>query len=406
STESTTKDLILTIGNGGNAALKNLATVFSRNEFFRISNLPDSILVGGSADVTVRFDPSAAGSITAQLTIMSNDPIHPSVVVALSGTGVAPAPPQEANVSVDQTLILYDSLAVGSTNVKSVVLSNNGDASADVAISPQTSDGFSISSSDASFILAPHSSRSVLITFTPTAPLGSYGVFTIIWGPESKTITVNCIGTGLAAILNVVNPSLSFGQVQKGQNSVKEAEFRNIGNIDLHLSATFAGSGAGFLLNPSSLTIAPGATAVIQITFAPATVNSFSETVSVQYNGGFGTVSLTGNGTPAPPVNISFVTISSAVVNKSVNSGETIQFPPNTAVTFTATVENAISVGWTRIYNSSPLEEVTQPIPGSSTSLSLSDPFAGSTGVVKFQCMAQGSTGAVIFTVTLQRISL
>ncbi|PIZ78624.1 MAG: hypothetical protein COY02_04115, partial [Parcubacteria group bacterium CG_4_10_14_0_2_um_filter_41_6] len=135
------------------------------------------------------------------------------------------------------------------------------------------------------------------------------------------------------------------------------------------------------------------------------TVNSFSETVSVQYNGGFGTVSLTGNVTPAPAVNITGVTISSVAVNRSLNSGETIQFPPNTAVTFTATVENAISVGWTRIYNSSLLEEVTQPIPGSSTSLSLSDPFAGSTGVVKFQCMAQGSTGAVIFTVTLQRIS-
>jgi len=59
---------------------------------------PFSVISGGGAfalgsgqalTVKIEFAPTAPGPISSTLSIASNDPIHPSVAVALNGRGVA-----------------------------------------------------------------------------------------------------------------------------------------------------------------------------------------------------------------------------------------------------------------------------------------------------------------------------
>ena len=56
------------------------------------STVPTTLEPGSSAEVLVRFAPSALGSRTAEATITTNDPVSPYVTVALSGTGLDAIP--------------------------------------------------------------------------------------------------------------------------------------------------------------------------------------------------------------------------------------------------------------------------------------------------------------------------
>src|ERR1017187_5722911 len=56
------------------------------------STLPITIGAGGTYDLNVQFDPTAAGAATGQLTIASNSSTNAKLVISLSGTGMAATP--------------------------------------------------------------------------------------------------------------------------------------------------------------------------------------------------------------------------------------------------------------------------------------------------------------------------
>ncbi|GAA4370936.1 hypothetical protein GCM10023185_45920 [Hymenobacter saemangeumensis] len=76
------------IANNGAAPL-NVSSIVSNNAAFTASANAFTVAAGASANVTITFDPSAAGAATGTLTISSNDPTNPTLTVSMSGTGVA-----------------------------------------------------------------------------------------------------------------------------------------------------------------------------------------------------------------------------------------------------------------------------------------------------------------------------
>lgn len=89
----------LTINNIGTATL-SVGSISSNNSLFTANANSVSVAAGASFNLSVQFAPTAAGGQTGTLTLSTNDPAHPSVTVALSGTGVA-ASPATATLSVD-----------------------------------------------------------------------------------------------------------------------------------------------------------------------------------------------------------------------------------------------------------------------------------------------------------------
>jgi uncharacterized protein (TIGR03437 family) len=91
-------DLTFNISNAGSAPLA-VGSVSSSTTAFTVTApaLPFAVPPLADQAVTVRFQP-ALGMANGTLTISSNDPVHPSVIVAVSGTGVAPAPLPGINV--------------------------------------------------------------------------------------------------------------------------------------------------------------------------------------------------------------------------------------------------------------------------------------------------------------------
>jgi uncharacterized protein (TIGR03437 family) len=87
------RDLSLAVRNTGTDTL-GVTSITSSNAQFQVMSpaTPFSVAAGSQRDVVIRFQPSAAGSQSATLTIRSDDPGRPSVTVALSGQGAAAAP--------------------------------------------------------------------------------------------------------------------------------------------------------------------------------------------------------------------------------------------------------------------------------------------------------------------------
>ncbi|HTM47752.1 MAG TPA: choice-of-anchor D domain-containing protein [Bryobacteraceae bacterium] len=91
-TTGQTRDLKLTVSNTGSAELAVRSIAVAGALFALISPPPSvNIAAGGSVDYTVRFSPALPGAASGSLTITSSDAARPSVTVALTGQGVAPA---------------------------------------------------------------------------------------------------------------------------------------------------------------------------------------------------------------------------------------------------------------------------------------------------------------------------
>lgn len=102
------------IENAGGAPLQiDLAhTTISGPDFsFSLPNCTAPIASGDSCTLTLNFTPQAAGTRTGALTIASNDPVNPRVVLNLSGVGVSTYPvPTLTSMSVSTA-------AIGSSNL-------------------------------------------------------------------------------------------------------------------------------------------------------------------------------------------------------------------------------------------------------------------------------------------------
>jgi Mg-chelatase subunit ChlD len=88
-------------------------------------NVGIPIPAGTSFTFTVTFSPGAAGPFSDSITIDSNDPANPTVIISLSGTGHVPA----ADFVIDPTVtnLNYGDVEVGYRFGKGVRIVNNGD---------------------------------------------------------------------------------------------------------------------------------------------------------------------------------------------------------------------------------------------------------------------------------------
>jgi FtsP/CotA-like multicopper oxidase with cupredoxin domain len=93
------------ISNTGTATLSISAMMSSAGDF--VPTLCSSVPAGQTCSFTVTFSPSAAGSQSATVTIASNDPSRPSVLLSMTGTGVS-----GTNATISAPAITYGATGV------------------------------------------------------------------------------------------------------------------------------------------------------------------------------------------------------------------------------------------------------------------------------------------------------
>lgn len=182
----------LTISNGGGSNLI-VSSIQDPAAPFSIVNKPQTPLTippGQSVVITVKFTPLAAQSFSGQLSIQSNDPVHPTVVVPLQGIGFAVPVP---NLDVTTTVVDFPN----GSSTKTIQVANTGNADLFISSINQPAPPFSISGVPAlPKILKPDEKFVITINFSPVA-LGVFSSdFRIVSNdPDSLLTVVHLRGT-------------------------------------------------------------------------------------------------------------------------------------------------------------------------------------------------------------------
>ncbi|KFA90902.1 hypothetical protein Q664_25390 [Archangium violaceum Cb vi76] len=241
---------------------------------------PFTVAPDAFQELSVVFRPTSAGSSTGTLAFTSNDPVNARVTVFLSGQGVTP-------VEVSPTSLDFGEQLVGTTSAaRRVTLRNTGSASVTVT-SISITTPFAVSSPSSPFILAPGASQEVSMTFGPITPGSVSGTLTLSTdSATSPSLSVPLAGRGVRPTIAVSPTSLDFGAQLVGTTSAaRRVTVRNTGTGVLTLTSVTLSS-AAFSASPTSvpLSVEPGATREISVTFNPTTESSFTGTLTLASN--------------------------------------------------------------------------------------------------------------------------
>lgn len=301
-----------TLTNTGGSSL-TVSQVNTTGTGFSISGLtlPLTLAAGQSQPFSVTYTPQSAGTVSGNLAII-NTGATSTVNVPLSGgsqsAGVITPNPSSLN---------FGSVQVGNNQALPETLINTGGTTVTVSQVNPTGTGFAVSGLSLPFMLAAGQSQAFSVTFAPTASGSSSGNLAILSDASNSTVNVALSGNGLAAGALTPSPSsLSFGNVQVGNNQQLQETLTNSGGLNVNISQATV-SGTGFTmsgLNPP-VVLTPGAHYTFTVIFTPPSTGRYSGTVAIVSNASNPNLSipLNGTGTPVPlgqlsvsPANIPF----------------------------------------------------------------------------------------------------
>jgi hypothetical protein len=250
---------------------------------------PVTLNPGRSVSVQVQFDPTTAGQATGEITVVSNAATNGTVVISLSGTGQSAAGALSGLTCANATITgaATDSCTVSlngaaPTGGLAVALSSSNSAvtvpaSVTVASGART---------------ATFTATAVAVTSTQTATL------TAAANGNSKVYSLRL--SAQTAALSLSTNNLSFGDVDLNTPTSQSVTLTSSGTSALTISAA-ALSGSGFTMGGATfpLTLNPGQTATLQVTFDPTAAGAMTGTIVITSNATTNpttTISLSGTG--------------------------------------------------------------------------------------------------------------
>ncbi len=288
-----------TLNNTGGSAL-TVTQVTPTGTGFAVSGLtlPLNLPAGEGQSFSVTFTPQSAGTVSGNLAI-ANTGATPVMNIPLSGGGQTAGALTPSPASLN-----FGSVEVGSNQALTETLTNSGGSSVTVAQVNPTGTGYSVSGLSLPLTLTAGQSQGFSVTFTPSSTGNSSGNLAILSNASDASLNVPLSGNGLAPGSLAPSPSsLSFGDVQVGNNQQLSETLTNSGGVNVNISqASVAGTGFTMSgLNPP-LTLTPGQHYTFTVTFTPPSPGSDSGNVSIVSNASNPNLSipLSGTGTPVP----------------------------------------------------------------------------------------------------------
>ena len=288
-----------TLNNTGGSAL-TVTQVTPTGTGFAVSGLtlPLNLPAGEGQSFSVTFTPQSAGTVSGNLAI-ANTGATPVMNIPLSGGGQTAGALTPSPASLN-----FGSVEVGSNQALTETLTNSGGSSVTVTQVNPTGTGYSVSGLSLPLTLTAGQSQGFSVTFTPSSTGNSSGNLAILSNASDASLNVPLSGNGLAPGSLAPSPSsLSFGDVQVGNNQQLSETLTNSGGVNVNISqASVAGTGFTMSgLNPP-LTLTPGQHYTFTVTFTPPSPGSDSGNVSIVSNASNPNLSipLSGTGTPVP----------------------------------------------------------------------------------------------------------
>jgi hypothetical protein len=333
-----------------------IRSVSVSGSYFAITGIatPLPMRAGASFSFTAKFTPSAAGSQTGKVAIVTSS--GETVDVALSGNTPA------NTVSIVPTSASFGSVPVGSTNSQTFTVTNHGSTTVSVLSKSISGTGLSISGLASGLQIGSGQSSTFNVAFKPAQTGAITGSASVDFSASGKTIalTVPVSGDGVAATsaLEASPSALSFGDVTVGKSSSLALKVTNAGNSSVTITRS-AVTGSGFSVSGlSALTLQPGQSDSVPVVFAPASTGNVSGNISIATNSATASVALSGSGIVASSthtVSLSWLASTSTgmagyYVERGTVSGGPYQILNSSPETGTSYVDSTVQNGTEYFY--------------------------------------------------------
>ncbi len=209
------KTFVNGINNPGTADLTIDTLIFSNDAFSsNLSGFPLTLAPDSGVVMEISFAPVIYGTINATLTIRTNDPVTPEIIVDLSGKGLYPEPTAVLGAtSHDFGSVWVSGEGVGSWPLKIV---NQGFVPLTVSGLATGSSNFSVNGPSLPFEVGRDDTVNVTVWFTPTAASNYQDTLTVSSDdPSDPNLTVALSGSGTAGPFNT---GFQFWQYQVVDN--------------------------------------------------------------------------------------------------------------------------------------------------------------------------------------------
>jgi Abnormal spindle-like microcephaly-assoc'd, ASPM-SPD-2-Hydin/Protein of unknown function (DUF1573) len=275
----------MTVTNVGTGTL-TISNVMAAGAGFSVTGvaLPITLTANQSANIVVNLTPASAGNLSGSITFANNTAV-PSVVIPLSGTGVAAGQP---GISVNPASFDFGNVAVAASGTHTFTISNSGSAALSISNIAASGTGFSVSGFTLPVSVAAGQSTTITGKFVPTAGGAFGGSITLTNNSPTPNVVVALSGTGVAAgqpSISMNPTSVNFGNVTVGSPNSQTVLIQNSGTAALTVSQATA-SGTGFSISGLAIpaTIAAGGSTTFNVSFAPAGAGAASGSVSIVSN--------------------------------------------------------------------------------------------------------------------------
>jgi hypothetical protein len=202
-TVGSTGSQTIQLSNTGNAVLTiTQANVTGSGFSIAGLSLPLSINPGQSSTFNADFKPTAAGSASGSITIMSNAGGSPSVI-GLSGTGVAAT----ETLSFNASSVSFGNVNDGSSSTQSETITNTGNSNVQISQIAIGGTGYSLTGASAPVTLTPAQSLTFNIIFSPTTAGSLSGSVTVTSNATGSPSTITLSGTGVTVTPHTVSLS-------------------------------------------------------------------------------------------------------------------------------------------------------------------------------------------------------
>ncbi|KNC50959.1 hydrocephalus inducing isoform b [Thecamonas trahens ATCC 50062] len=253
------------------------------DRIFSIAPLSGKVWPDSQVEVTVTFSPAMAGPVAA-LAYVELGGREARLPLELQGDGLGPT------AAFVRDYHDFEQVFISAPICTTVVLENVGEIPADFALHPETGPcARAFTFEPETGTLPVDGSVEILVTFVPPV-IGSFSqrIYCVLEGASSHPF-VSFRGVVIGPTFHADVDALAFGQVSYGFLETRHFSLYNTSEIPMHYKLHMEADGnfldREFDVIPSHGTIAPKASAQVQVDFMPATVARVSSALQVDVEG-------------------------------------------------------------------------------------------------------------------------
>jgi len=253
-------------------------------------SLPLTLQSRQSVSFQVVFQPNAATLFSANIVFTIGRRYLSTLAVPVTGTGVALTAASRTSsptylLTSSASSLNFGNIPVGSSASQAVTLTNTGNSSVSISQISVSGTGFTAGGATAPVTLAAGQGVSLLVGFSPSLAGAASGSVTIVSNASNSLTTISLAGTGVQPQISVVPTSVNFGNVTVGITNTQSVTVSNPGSANLSITQATV-SGTGFALSGVTLplTLVPGGSAVLTVSFKPASASSTSGALTLVSN--------------------------------------------------------------------------------------------------------------------------